>query len=167
MIFTKPLSYTIIVQNVIERIVYMKRILFTLLLMISVQICAFGFGVESTMTTVMDSWKGCHIDQVIDRWGYPTEEKTIAGHKIFVWKTERIETDNEYTETKAHKDKKGRTYYTTETYGGGTQVYTSERILEVDENNRVIKGRWSGNDLPFTFIGKAKDWLNPTYDIKR
>lgn len=134
--------------------------------MISLQICAFGMGVESTMSTVMDSWKGCHIDKVIDRWGYPTDEKTIAGHKIYIWKTERIETSSANTETKVHKDSKGRIYYTTTTYGGGTKVYTSERILEVDENNIVIRGKWSGNDLPFTFMGVAKKWLNPTYELK-
>ena len=145
----------------------MKKILYAFIFIVTAQICAFGFGIDSTMSTVMDSWKGCHIDKVIDRWGYPTDEKNIAGHKLYVWKTERYETSSEYSETKAHTDKKGRTYYTTDTYGGGTQVYTSERILEVDENNIVIKGTWSGNDLPFTFVGKAKQWLNPTYELKK
>jgi len=135
--------------------------------MLSVQISTFAFGVDSTMSTVMDSWKGCHIDKVIDRWGYPTDEKTVAGHKIYIWKTERTVTTSETTTTKPHTDKKGRTYYTTETYGGNTQVYTSERIIEVDENNIVTKGRWSGNDLPFTFVGVAKQWLNPTYQLNR
>jgi len=145
----------------------MKKFLSILFLLIVTTASVFAFGVDSTMSTVMDSWKGCHIDKVIDRWGYPTDEKTVAGHKIYIWKTERTETESEYTETKAHKDKKGRTYYTTETYGGSTQVYTSERILEVDDNNIVVRGKWSGNDLPFTFVGIAKQWLNPTYDLKR
>ena len=145
----------------------MKRFLSILFIMLATTVSAFAFGIDSTMSTVMDSWMGCHIDKVIDRWGYPTEEKTVAGHKIYIWKTERVETTDEYSTTKAHKDKKGRTYYTTETYGGNTEVLTSERILEVDENNIVTKGRWSGNDLPFTFMGKAKDWLNPTYDYKK
>ena len=69
--------------------------------------------------------------------------------------------------SKAQKDKKGRTYYTTESYGGDTQLLTSERILEVDDNNIVIRGQWSGNDLPFTFIGIAKHWLNPAYELKK
>ncbi len=145
----------------------MKKVLYVFLFIISIQICAFGFGVDSTMSTIIDSWKGYHIDNVIDRWGYPTEEKTIAGHKIYIWKTERIETASEYSQTNTHKDSKGRTYYTTETYGGGTEIYRSERILEVDENNIVIKGKWSGNDLPFTFIGIGKKWLNPAYELKK
>ncbi|MBR2525668.1 hypothetical protein IKE67_04310 [bacterium] len=145
----------------------MKKVLYIFLSIILVQVSAFGFGVDNTMSTVMDSWKGCHIDRVIDRWGFPTEEKTIAGHKIYIWKTERIESSSGYTETKAHKDSKGRTYYTTDTYGGGTEVYTSERIIEVDENNIVIRGKWSGNDLPFTFMGVAKQWLNPTYELNK
>ena len=145
----------------------MKKVLSILFILLTTAISTFAFGVDSTMSTVMDSWKGCHIDKVIDRWGYPTDEKTFAGHKLYIWKTERIETSSEYTTTKPHTDKKGRTYYTTETHGGTTEVYTSERILEVDDNNIVIRGRWSGNDLPFTFMGVAKEWLNPTYELKR
>ncbi len=145
----------------------MKKYICALLLIISMQLCAFGFGVDNTMSTVIDSWKGCHIDKVIDRWGYPTDEKTIAGHKLYIWKTERTETSNGYSETKAHTDNKGRTYYTTDTFGGNTEVYVSERILEVDASNHVIRGQWSGNDLPFTFMGIAKQWLNPAYDYRK
>ena len=145
----------------------MKKFLSVLFVLLATTISAFAFGVDSTMATVMDSWKGYHIDKVIDRWGYPTEEKTIAGHKLYIWKTERIVNNDEYTTTKEHKDNKGGTYYTTETYGGNTTVYTSERIIEVDENNIVVKGKWSGNDLPFTFVGVAKQWLNPEYQLNR
>ena len=145
----------------------MKKFLSLLFILMATAISVFAFGIDSTMSTVMDSWKGYHIDKVIDRWGYPTDEKTIAGHKVYIWKTERTETSNEYIETKSHKDKKGRTYYTTQTYGGGVEVYTSERILEVDENNIVVRGKWSGNDLPFTFMGVAKQWLNPEYELKK
>ena len=145
----------------------MKKIFFTLLLTCFTVLSTFAFGVESTMNTVMNSWQGCHIDKVINRWGYPTEERNVAGHKLYVWKTERVESSSGYSETKEHKDKKGNTYYTTENYGGGTEVYRTERILEVNENNIVIRGQYSGNDLPFTFMGKAKDWLNPEYNMPR
>lgn len=145
----------------------MKKFLFTILIFPLIQISVFAFGVDSTMTTVIDSWKGCHIDKVIDRWGYPNEERNIAGHKLYIWKTERKVTTEEYTKTTPHTDKKGKTYYTTTTTGGNTEIYTTERILEVDENNMVVKGQYSGNDLPFTFVGKAKDWLNPSYVIKK
>ena len=145
----------------------MKKILCLLMTFLAIQVCTFAFGVDSTMSVVMDSRKGQNINKVIDRWGYPTEEKTIAGRKLYVWKTERVVTSSEYTTTKPHTDKKGRTYYTTETHGGGTQIYTSERTIEVDENNNVVRGTWGGNDLPFTFMGVAKDWMNPNYDYRR
>ena len=145
----------------------MKKILSILFVLLATAISTFALGVDNTMSVVMDSWKGCHIDKVIDRWGYPTDEKTVAGHKLYIWKTERTVTTSESTTTKAHKDSKGRTYYTTDTYGGNTEIYTSERILEVDDNNIVIRGKWSGNDLPFTFVGIAKNWLNPTYELKK
>lgn len=145
----------------------MKKIFYALFLILATQIAVFAFGVDSTMSVVMDSWKGHHIDDVIGRWGYPTEERNIAGHKLYVWKTERTVTTSETTRTTPHTDKKGRTYYTTSTSGGNTEIYTTERILEVDDNNIVIKGQYGGNDLPFTFMGIAKDWVNPDYPIKR
>ncbi len=145
----------------------MKKILMVLLALLCTTISVFAFGVDSTMATVMDSWKGCHINQVIDRWGYPTDERTIAGHKLYIWKTERTVTTDGYSTTREHKDSKGKTYYTTETTSGTTEIRTTERIIEVDENNIVVKERWSGNDLPFTFVGIAKDWLNPGYQLKR
>jgi len=145
----------------------MKKFLSIIFLLIITAIPVFAFGVDSTMSTVMNSWMGCHIDRVIDRWGYPTDEKTIAGHKLYIWKTERVVNNEAYTTTKEHTDSKGRTYYTTETYGGDKQIYTSERIIEVDSNNIVINGKWSGNDLPFTFVGVAKQWLNPTYSLNK
>ena len=145
----------------------MKKFLSVFLVLLCATISVFAFGVDDTMSKVMDSWKGCHIDKVIDVWGYPTEERTVAGHKIYIWKTERVVTSDEYSNTKERKDSKGRTYYETLKTGGSTEIRTSERILEVDDNNVVIKGRWSGDDLPFTFMGVAKEWLNPTYDLRR
>ena len=145
----------------------MKKILSILFIILCTSASVLAFGVDSTMKTVMDSWKGCHIDKVIDRWGYPTEEKTVAGHKLYIWKTERTVTTSASTTTKPHTDKKGRTYYTTSTYGGNTEIYTTERTIEVDENNLVVRGTYGGNDLPFTFMGVAKDWLNPTYELAK
>ena len=145
----------------------MKKFLGVLLILLCTALSVFAFGVESTMSVVMDSWKGCHIDSVIDRWGYPTEEKIIAGHKLYIWRTERTVSRDGYTTTTPHTDSKGRTYYTTHTTAASTDVYTSERIIEVDDDNIVIRGRWSGNDLPFTFMGVAKDWLNPSYTLKK
>lgn len=145
----------------------MKKILLTLLFMLVAQVTVFAFGVDSTMTTVINSWIGQNINSVIDRWGYPNETREFDGHKLYVWKTERTVTSSEHTETKPHTDKKGRTYYTTTTTGGETTVYTTERILEVDENGNVVRGKYSGNDLPFTFMGVAKDWLNPNYPMPR
>lgn len=145
----------------------MKKILGILLLMVCLSASVFAFGVDSTMKVVMDSWMGCHIDQVIDRWGYPTEEKTIAGHKLYYWTETRVVENSVDSHTTVTKDKKGHKHYDTYTTGGDTTVYTATRIIEVDDKGIVIKGQYSGNDLPFTFMGKAKDWLNPTYQFQK
>lgn len=145
----------------------MKKILGILLLMLGLSTSVFAFGIDSTMTTVMNSWMGCHINQVIDRWGYPTEEKTIAGHKLYYWTETRVVDNPVDSHTTVTKDKKGHTHYDTYTTGGDREVYTSTRIIEVDDKDIVIKGQYSGNDLPFTFAGKAKKWLNPAYQYQK
>ena len=46
---------------------------------------SFAVGTKSTMNKIMNSWNGEHIDSVIAKWGYPTKESTIAGHKLYIW----------------------------------------------------------------------------------
>ena len=134
----------------------MKKIFGILLIMLATTISAFGLGVDKTMSTIMNSWKGCHIDRVMDQWGYPTEIKTAAGQKFYIWRTENNESLSAYTkpvsDTNEKKNKK---------------LFVMERIMEVDDQNIVVHGKWSGNDLPFTFIGVAKHWLNPEYELKK
>lgn len=39
----------------------------------------------STIKTAIEPLKGQHADALIQRWGYPDQDKTVAGHHILVW----------------------------------------------------------------------------------
>ena len=86
------------------------------------------------MDSIMDSWVGYSIDDVIDQWGYPYKEKKIAGRKLFYWRKK--------------------------TYVSGHTFYCY-RVLETDKNLIVKKWEWSGGDCPFAPYSKYKsEWQN-------
>ena len=63
----------------------MKKILISILAVIMIQPMSFAIGTKSTMGKIMDSWLGEHINTVMDSWGYPSQEKEIAGRKLYYW----------------------------------------------------------------------------------
>ncbi len=103
---------------------------------------AMAIGQKSTMRNIMRSWVGENIDTVIEYWGSPTEEKEIAGRKLFYWKS---------------------SYYHISSYDDGTIVggeICCNRTLEVDKNNIVTHWQWTGNNCPWTY-SSAKKLVNP------
>lgn len=122
---------------------------------------ALAFGSKKTMETIMDSWVGESINSVIKRWGYPTNEKTMAGKTLYYWDWEYTVKNPSYTNAQAN------TYGTSTninayTYGGGTRNVSCNRILEVDDSGRVVSWQWSGNNCPYTHAYLYKQWMNPT-----
>ena len=57
----------------------MKKFLIVLFIITFFPTVSFAIGTKDTMKRIMDSWIGENIETVIDHWGYPTQEKTIAG----------------------------------------------------------------------------------------
>lgn len=116
-----------------------------------------GFG---TMDRVMSSWQGANVDQVIAQWGYPHEERKIAGRTLLVWHRNVQMTMPAVASSSGTVNKIGGTAYvnTTTTYsGGGTSSWACTRILEVKENT-VVSWQWEGNNCPFSDIGPYSNW---------
>ena len=88
----------------------------------------------------MTSWKDSHISEVIDQWGYPSRQQTIAGKKLYLWEESVTAL---YTLTPG-------------SISGGT--WTCKRILEVNDEEKVISWQWSGNNCPFGLTGRYKNW---------
>ena len=120
----------------------MKKYIILFIFIILIQPTSYAVGMKNTMGKVMESWVGENINIVIDKWGYPTDTKEIAGRKLYYWSNSQFYvTGNQYG-----------------TYGGQA---TCNRILEVDENNTVIKYQWDGNNCPSTYIFSGKKLVNP------
>lgn len=62
----------------------MQKILFAVTIMAAVSGCASHVDLNAVIT----SWKGSHIDVAIKELGNPNMEKTILGHKIYIWDLE-------------------------------------------------------------------------------
>lgn len=101
---------------------------------------------DSAMSRVMNSWQGVHVDTVIKSWGYPNDEKNIAGHKLLYW----------------YNDQNPK-YIQTSSYTGTVQQYYCTRIFEVDEYNIVTSWQYEGNACP-NFYFTCQDWVNPNND---
>jgi hypothetical protein len=118
-----------------------------------------GLGCStSTMNGVMSSWSGAHIDDVIGQWGYPHDERTVAGRHIYYW----------------YRNMSGRTPSQTSTYGtvypdgsfnaqstttGGQTIHGScTRIIEVDQPGNVSSWQWQGNNCPFAEWFAYSNW---------
>ena len=127
----------------------MNKISILFLITFTLTSCSGGFG---TMNRIMTSWEGAPLDQVISQWGYPQQEKIIAGRKIYIW-------DHTFTATLPSTTTGTGTVtgdminITTITSGGGPSTWTCTRILEVNERNIVTRWQWSGNNCPFMDIG--------------
>ena len=138
----------------------MKKFFILLFIFLFVPVNAQAVGVKKTMASIMDSWVGESINAVIKCWGYPTNEKNIAGKKLYYW-------DWSYNVTQpVHTNAQAYTYGNTTninayTYGGGTYNVSCNRILEVDDSDKVINWQWSGNNCPYTKVHIYKQWMNP------
>ncbi len=132
---------------------------FVLISLLLIPVWAYGF--EFFMDKCIKSWIGYPLDSVIQRWGYPDQEKNIAGKKLYVWET--FDTDIEYRGgwSVTSTDKKGNE--TTFSSGGVPQIEYCQKIIETDSNNIVINGQWKGNACPnFYIVGKKL--VNPQND---
>jgi hypothetical protein len=89
---------------------------------------------KKAMEKALDSWIGFPVEKVIQTWGYPDEEKTVAGHKLYVWGKPTT-----------------------------LDAPFCSRTLEVDENNVVKSWEYSGGNCPFSWAkGRAyKKYGNP------
>jgi hypothetical protein len=108
------------------------------------------------MDGIMTSWNGAHIDEVIRQWGYPHEERTVAGRKIYVWRRDVQAVMPSVTTGTATVIGSG-VYYSGVTTGG-VSSWGCNRILEVDPKNRVISWQWEGNNCPFAEMGPYSNW---------
>lgn len=120
-----------------------------------------GGGNGGAMDQIMQSWSGASLSEVISQWGYPNDERDVAGRRLFIWS----ETSDVFLPTTSTTIGTVNTYgnqsfvnANTSAWGGGMLTATCARILEVDENETVVGGQWQGNNCPFMEVGPYANW---------
>ncbi len=138
----------------------MKKIFVLFLTILLIPTNAQAFGINKTMKTIMSSWNGESINSVIRRWGYPTNQRTVAGRTLYYW--DWVYTVGTPVYTNATANTYGDTIHINSySYGGGTRHVWCNRILEVDDLGRVASWDWNGNNCPYTKVRLYKQWVNP------
>ena len=131
----------------------MKKFIVICLLLISTSVYAW----ETYMDKCIKSWIGYPLDDLIKQWGYPDEEKDIAGKKLYIWIDYDYNMDvNSSGISISSTNKKGReTVFSI----GENVVDYCKKTIEADENNIIKNGSWKGNSCPLLYGGKK--WMNP------
>lgn len=126
----------------------MKKIILICLLLIP----ASAYAWETFMDKCIKSWIGYPLNSLIKLWGYPDEEKNIAGKKLYIWIDYDYDTNiNTGGISISTKDKKGRE--TLFSIGGEPVVNYCKKTIEVNENNIITNGSWKGNNCPLLYGG--------------
>lgn len=111
-----------------------------------------GCATTKIMDGVITSWEGAHIDAVIERWGYPSAERIVAGHRLYDWNRQVAYR----APTVATVQADGTSAVAV--VSGGASDWSCTRTLEVDDTGIVIGGEWAGNNCPFAEAGPYRDW---------
>lgn len=132
----------------------MKKFILICLLLVSTSAYAW----ETYIDKCIKSWVGYPLDALIKQWGYPEEEKSIAGKKLYIWIDYDYDTNTNASGISISKtDTKGRE--TVFSIGGETIVDYCKKTIEVDENNVILNGSWKGNNCPLLYGWKKL--MNP------
>ena len=122
---------------------------------------ACASGGAGLMDGIMNSWVGASADDIMRQWGYPHEERSIAGKRLLVWNRNVQLAMPQTATTSGTVNRIGQTAYysgTTTVSGGGTSNWNCTRILEIDKDNKVVNWHWEGNNCPFMEVGPYSNW---------
>ncbi|SKB50883.1 hypothetical protein [Luteibacter sp. 22Crub2.1] len=100
----------------------------------------------SSIQKKLDGYKGRPLDDAIAHLGYPTAERTVAGHHLFVWGDSHAMALPSY-KTSTTSGTVGGTPYSGTTGTWGTETIQAECVvtMEVNEAKVVTNVTFSGN----------------------
>lgn len=119
----------------------MKKFIIIVLLSILFSPVAYS---KCFMEKALESWQGYSIEKVIKCWGYPDEEKVVAGRHLFLYKK-----TSAYTYYNEFLDRAETSY-----------MYIT---FEVDENNIITNWQYKSNAAPLSYL-LGKKYVNPEND---
>ena len=137
----------------------MKKVLYTIIFL---SLALVANASDSFMEKALSSWLNYPLDNVINSWGFPDEEKVIANRHIFIWKKAWSQYIPQYTTSDLTPGFYSTTVHS-RTSGGYSINYYCQRTLEVNSKNEIIFGEWKGNACPASYK-KGKNLVNPEND---
>ncbi len=139
----------------------MDRTLFVPYLLIFTIIVVAGCSTARTMNRIMASWEGADVREVVAHWGPPHEVSEFKGHKQYIWNhTTAITTPEMVVRTTSISDQTGSSRTTTA--GRTTEFVDCQRILEIDQQGKVVGWQWSGDGCRYIEEGVYADWRRAT-----
>lgn len=117
-------------------------------LLIAISMFATGCATQR-LTKGMDSLMGQPVNSLIEKIGFPNEEKIIANRKVYVWQMSSTHISiNPQTTTYSGMVGTRPVYGTATTYSGTTAMPVSCKLtVEVDNEEKIIY--WTGEGSEF------------------
>ena len=140
----------------------LKKVLCTFLFFQLLSITGVYAGVQEFMEKALNSWVGYHINDMINSWGFPTDEKTIANRHIYIWNkawSQYIPQRTNSTVTPGFYNATVNSYTT----GGYNINWYCNKTIEVDSKNNITSWSWEGNACPKNY-SNGKGLVNPSND---
>ena len=119
-----------------------------IILLIAISTLTAGCAIQR-LGKGMDALLGQPVNRLIDRIGFPSEEKVVAKRKIYVWQISSTHLSTN-TQTSTYSGTVGTKpiYGTATTYGGTTAMPVSCKLnVEVDSDENIIY--WIGEGSEF------------------
>lgn len=139
--------------------VFKRTLLVTLVIFFAVPVFA---KTANFMEKALGSWVGYNINDLINIWGFPKEEKTIAHRHIYIWNkswSQYVPQTMNSTVSPNYFDTTVQTY----TSGGYSVKMYCDKTIEVDSKNNIISFTWEGNACPKNYR-RGKALVNPMND---
>jgi len=115
----------------------LKQIVCVLIILSFIPVgCSWQSAQINTYSTVIKTWNGHNIDDLIDKWGYPQQSyRASNGNKVYVYSEEAIYTTPKWTTPISNF----------RVYGGTTSSLYCTTYFETDNNKNIVKGSYDGN----------------------
>ncbi|MDH7975936.1 hypothetical protein QH494_27470 [Sphingomonas sp. AR_OL41] len=104
--------------------------------------CTTFSNIDEGMTALV----GQPIDAAVDKLGYPTNQVTVGGKKIYTWGRSYISSIPSLTTSNVNGTVNGRNYSGTVTTTGSqpVEMYCTLRFI-TDQNDVIVDYNWAGN----------------------
>jgi len=110
-----------------------------------------GCATTASYETILNSWVGHDINDLVKSWGYPTNTfKAPNGNTVYAYERAAAGVSPTYTApTQTNVTVIGNTAYGTttggQTYGGHPYTNWCKTFFETNDSKQIITWRWEGN----------------------